>query len=237
MYETLWAGVEFKVGSAEFFLAEMGRVMAPPRQPLGGAASHRWQPDLYYFLDAFLQATRSVPDVIQWNFGVDPHGVFKTWFNSLAGSEPQRRSTFQTAFLPLLCPFRTLPLTVARNISVHRMGTPPVEVRFSGRWGCYSAGPAAVLPAAESSADSPTPLLTQGDPAMEWAATLSPVPLVPSGGDFTFSVPQAAGPPLTLDLIPGCRDYLAEARRLVEQARQLVNAHHAGGPLTTPPLS
>jgi hypothetical protein len=70
VHEELWQGVEFKLAEAEFFLDRMGKVLLPPQftdptwHPANGFSVTKWQPDFYYYPDAFIGATRSVPDVI-----------------------------------------------------------------------------------------------------------------------------------------------------------------------------
>ncbi len=80
MYEELWIGVEFKLAEARFFLDQMSEVLVPPqfndpnwRHPAHGPSVVHWDPDFYFYLDAFIGATRSVPDVVQKCFGVDPY--------------------------------------------------------------------------------------------------------------------------------------------------------------------
>lgn len=71
MHDDLWQGVDFKLAEAEFFLDRMGKALIPPRvsdptrHPACGHSVAKWQPDFYFYLDAFIAAARSIPDVVQ----------------------------------------------------------------------------------------------------------------------------------------------------------------------------
>jgi hypothetical protein len=73
MDEKLWAGVELKLQSAEFFFEMMGRSLQPPKQTSinvalqasGAIIDTDWQRSFYAYLDAFLSTARSVPEIIQ----------------------------------------------------------------------------------------------------------------------------------------------------------------------------
>jgi hypothetical protein len=73
----------YKVREAAFFLGKMRQALtrAQDRPELqdaienakslpGAVVVTQWQPHLYYYFDAFLAATRSVPDIIQAWLGV-----------------------------------------------------------------------------------------------------------------------------------------------------------------------
>ncbi len=245
MHTHLWSGVSFKLAEAEFFLDEMGKDLVHPRhrpesrgfaavmESTGALVHHPWQPRLYYHLDAFLVATRSVPEIIQWNFGIDTRfqNKLKTWWEQLPADERQRRESFQQHFGPLYQQFRCLPLSQARNVTVHRKGEPPVEMQVNGRWGVYVGGPAQHVPGAESQ-----PIVAGDDPALQWAATLPPTPVEPSPADFNLVLPQAGGTVHKEPLLATCAGYLQQARGVANQADQLRHAEHGDGLLTTPPV-
>lgn len=244
--EELWGGVEFKLDEARFFLNEMSVDIRPLRdQPgssqfaalmesTGALVGNMWQAKFYYHLDAFLVATRAVPDIIQMCFGQD--GVTKSkksplnkWFYSLKNSEQKRRREFQQLFQPDYNNFRKLPLSLARNVTVHRRGVPQAEVQVIGRYGVYKGGPLAGIPSAES-----RPIIAGNDPALQWAATLPPQPVEPSANDFTFEIPQQNGPSQSIPLFTGCKKYLEDAVQLTTRARALYQQKHASQPLTPP---
>ena len=62
MHEDLWAGVELKMESADFFLEQMGKTLAPLERTQinvalrssGAIIETRWQRSFYAYLDAFL---------------------------------------------------------------------------------------------------------------------------------------------------------------------------------------
>jgi hypothetical protein len=79
MHEELWQGIEFKLAEADFFLDRMSKALLPPQitdptwHPAYGPSVAQWQPDFYFYLDAFIGATRSIPDVIQkWHPAYGP---------------------------------------------------------------------------------------------------------------------------------------------------------------------
>jgi hypothetical protein len=187
-----------------------------------------WQAKFYYHLDAFLVATRAVPDIIQTCFGKDR--VMGAWLSTLDTNEKNRRRKFQQFFQPDYNNFRKLPLSLTRNVTVHRRGVPQAEVQVLGRYGVYKGGPLASIPSAES-----RPIIAGNDPSLQWAATLPPQPVEPSANDFTFEIPQQNGPSQSIPLFTGCPQYLKEAEQLKIQAYALCQQKHGGNTLTMPP--
>jgi len=69
---------------------------------------------------------RSVPEIVHACFGADQGSkVMKTWFNGLPTAEQTRRKNFAMQFEAAYGPFRALPLSNVRNISLHRTGVAP----------------------------------------------------------------------------------------------------------------
>jgi hypothetical protein len=230
MHEELWAGVDLKNEHAAFFLEQMGQALAPPPrtqinvalQATGAIVGTGWQRSIYAYLDAFLAMARSVPEIIHACFGADL--VMKKWFLALPKAEQDRRNEFTTRFEIAYKAFKTLPLSNARNVSLHRSGIAPVEVKIVGRFGVSHIGtPIKRVADAES-----RPIGAGTDPALQWAATLPPVPVEPRWTDFTID-----GRPL----FPECRAYLEEAAKLVTQARAIAKSVHGTESLTPPPTA
>jgi hypothetical protein len=234
----MWDGVNFKLESAGFFSQEMSSDLIHPRHnaqsqlfeaimvSTGAIVSHPWQDRFYYHLDAFLAATRSIPDIIQSCFGKDPK-VDKSWFSALDPDERKRREDFQSSFANYYLRFNKLPLSRARVVTLHRLGVPPVEVKIAGRWGIeYIGGPVARVPSAES-----MPVAAGRDPALLWAATQPPLPVQPGPDDFDLTLSSGA----VKKLFPECGQYLQEARNLVEKAKEISQREHGGKKLTAPP--
>ena len=149
MYEELWAGVELKIQNAVFHLRQMEQSLDPPEQTqenvalqVSGAIIHTdWQRSIYAHFDAFLSATRSVPEVIQCCFGVDlGHPVMRIWFDKMVDAERDRRKEFKKEFKTAYDTFRALPLGNARHISEHRSGVAPVVVTITGMFGITYVG-------------------------------------------------------------------------------------------------
>jgi hypothetical protein len=236
VHEKLWAGVAWKLSSAEFFLGQMQRALDQPRgahaaraEAAGVALSVEWQKPFYANLDAFLAMARSVPDVINWCFGVDramrEPTWLKPWYHSLSLSEKTRRQDFSNHFRQHFDAFRNLSLTSARNITLHRAGYAPVEAHITGIFGIsYIGGPVERVPGTESRPAAPGEDLT--DPAVQWAATLTPLPLRPVWGDFEIN-----GKPLYSE----CQTYLQDARSVVESARRICDQVHGANTVTAPP--
>jgi hypothetical protein len=128
MHEDLWAGVDLKMESADFFLEQMGKALGPPErtqinvalQSSGAIIETRWQRSFYAYLDAFLAMVRSAPEIVQACFGEDR--VMKAWLKTLAPAEQSRRKVFSAQFITAYDKFKKLPLSNARNISLHRTG-------------------------------------------------------------------------------------------------------------------
>jgi hypothetical protein len=228
MHHILWAGIDLKLGHAQFFLDEMSRsLQRPPRtEALAAAISAdvngdtRWQLSFYANLDAFLVMTRSIPAIIEYCFGKDPQ-TKKVAFESLDGDEQNRRLKFSEEFDKPHGEFRQHPLSKQRNISFHRTGYPDVEVKIAGHFGIdYIGNPIKAVPTGEN-----RPSENIGDdPAKMFAATLPPLPIQPRFSDFTID-----GKPLFEE----CKSYLDRASELVARARKISQRVHGYKPLTT----
>src|SRR5205823_5690651 len=115
--------------------------------------------------------------------------------------------------------FRVLPLSNARNISLHRTGVAPVEVNITGRFGVSHIGtPIKHVPTAESAH-----VIAGDDPALQWASTLPPGRVQPAWADFKID-----GKPL----LAVCQAYLQEATSLVTHARGISQRVHGNSTLT-----
>jgi hypothetical protein len=226
MHEVLWAGVELKVQYAEFHLQRMVRSLEPPEQTATNVAIQAargiidtgWQRSFYPHVDAFLSTARSVPEIIQCCFGEDRgNPVMKAWFNKLPAPEQARRKNFKKHFQTDQNRFRKLPLSTARDISVHRTGYAQVTVTISGRFGViHEGGPAKPVPLAET-----RPIVDQN---LAFLAT--PNPVRPAWTNFYIHGQL---------LFPACQDYLNRAQDLVVTARRLSGQVHGTDSLTPPP--
>jgi hypothetical protein len=105
---TFWPKIQYKLGEAAFFLGKMRQALTPAqdrpelqdaietaKSSPGAVVVTQWQPHLYYYFDAFLAATRSVPDIIQAWLGCDP----RPWVKRLPPEEQARRKQFQEGAL------------------------------------------------------------------------------------------------------------------------------------------
>jgi hypothetical protein len=143
MHEELWAGVDLKIEHAAFFLEQMGHALAPPERSQINVAMQwgvatGWQRSFFAYADAFLAMARSVLEVIDACFGADP--VMKKWFQGLSPAEQVRRNKFATKFKNAHKAFKALPLSNARNVSLHRSGVAPVEVSITAGFGATHIG-------------------------------------------------------------------------------------------------
>jgi hypothetical protein len=231
MNEELWGGVELKISNAEFFLDRMRRSLQPPERTAMNVALRfsativgtQWQRPFYAYLDAFLAMCRSIPEIINCCFGKDK--FMRDWFKGLAAPEQNRRRMFSTQFQADREAFGKLPLSSARNITLHRTGFPPVEVTISGRFGVtYTGNAVRRVPSTETRPIAPGD--DPADPAVLWQAIQPPVPVEAKCEDFTIG-----GKPL----FPECHAYLRQAQSLVERARSIAQQVHGSDTLTTPP--
>jgi hypothetical protein len=227
MHEDLWAGVVLKLEYASYFLEKMSRSLQPSAgaatlEAAGAVAEHPWERSFYPSLDAFLAMTRSIPEIIQCCFGEDRSSAMAKWFNALPAPEKTRRQAFSAEFKSCYDEFREHPLSVARNVSLHRRGYPDVEVSITGRFGVVHIGGAAKrVPGAESRETGET----GNDPAAQWAATQPPLPIRPRRSEFTIG---------SKPLFEECQAYLALAQQLFEQARNISQRVHRTESLSTP---
>jgi hypothetical protein len=219
-----WVGVNLKLEHASFHLEGMGKALQPPErtghsvaiESTGAIVGGMWARAFYAHLDAFLSATRSVPELIRCCFGADNHPTISQWFTNLDEDEKNRRRAFEREFKADLTAFRNLPLSTARHISEHRTGAPPVSVTVTGRFGVtYQGGPTKPIPMTE----------TQKLPD-EYAFLEKRTLVRPMWTDFEID-----GRPL----FETCREYLGSAQALAAKARTLAQQVHGERKLTPPP--
>jgi hypothetical protein len=227
----LWPGIDLKLRTAGFHFLRMQEVLKPPettaytvvQEASGALIGGNWHQGFYAHLDGFLSSSRSVPELIRCCFGTDlPAGnrVMRKWFEEQDEDEKNRRREFDDKFRPEYQRFRSLPLSMARNIIEHRTGVAPVVVTVNSLLGItYIGGPTAPIPTSEIRdlpADSNLP------PGIGTRA----LPVQPMWSDFEID-----GKPL----FETCREYLDRAQALVAKAREAAESIHGGSKLTSPP--
>ena len=236
MHEELWQGIEFKVAEGHFFLEQMSKVLLPPWitdrtwHPAYRVSTARWQPDFYFYIDAFIGATRSIADVIQKCFGWDKRSKDE-WPQPLGADEIERRNKYQAEFTILYEAFHCQPISRVRIGTFHWSGVPSVQTKarvFGGQE--YTGKPGQLIP---SSAPKQFPAGT--DPAFI-AIFSKPLPVEPSWEDFTLEIPRDDGSIESKPLFPECQTYLSSAERLVRESKDLCQRVH-GGLTLTPPLT
>jgi hypothetical protein len=169
-----------------------------------------------------------VPDIIRCCFGIDSSKAMHRWLRSLDPAEISRRKAFQGKFDSLFADFKQLPLSGARNVTLHRSGVAPVEVQITGMWGVYTGGPLEKVP------ESETPTIVAGnDPALMVAAMQPPQSIEPRASDFSLIVANASGQQ-RMQLFPECGEFLQKAKNLVEEARKICQAEHGWEKITPP---
>jgi hypothetical protein len=194
----------------------------------GTIVSSLRQNHIYHHFDAFIQAARSIPDIIQWQFGLDRCAP-KAWKDTLSTQELERREKFQKEFEHDFKQFRDLPLSKVRVTTMHRTGIAPVQVALTGSWGVvYRGGPTQSLPLVDQ---RPSPI---GSTPAEYVPVIqSPtMPLEPKTDDFWVEGLGGTRHPL----FPECQTYLKAVETLIAKARTLDQRIHDGAPLSEPPL-
>ena len=242
-HDDFWSAIHRRVAAAEFFLNEMSKDILPPwesaphqpqlaaRRMTGVALSHPWQERFYPHFDAFLAMTRSVPEIIRCLFGIDTFPALKSWRARLDPAELARRKAFQSQFGAAYKSFATMPLSDTRNVTLHRTGVAPVEVRVIGRWGSVYVGtPVQRIPLTES-----LPISSGNDSALLWLAMQPPPQIELKPTDFSLVI-TGGGPGSNLALFPECQKFLEAARRLVGDAQRISQAAHGSNPVTPPPF-
>jgi hypothetical protein len=241
-----WARIQFKLGEGKFFLGMMRQALTPARNrpdlreavataPLGTNVVSVWQPRFYYYFDAFLAATRSLPDIIQVWQGLDPLALssrapkaVKSWVLQLSEDERARRQAFQNQFHSLYQKFRRHPMSQARNLVIHREGTPNIDVEVVGEWGTYQGGPTHYLPMVEIPPD-----VAARDPKAPVGPVLA-IPLEPTPDNFFLRKVHPNGRVQRHPLFPTAENYLEVAYDLVGKADGIAAKVHGGQPLTPP---
>jgi hypothetical protein len=160
MHDDLWAGVNVKNKYAAFHLLRMWRSLDPPErthmnavlEASGAILDTAWQQSFYPHFDAFLTASRSVPEIINACFGTDTGSrEMREWYQTLDQEEKHRRSEFTRQFDDTRRAFGKLPLSEARNVSVHRTGVTPVTVATTGFFGVtYTGNQIKLIPGSET---------------------------------------------------------------------------------------
>jgi hypothetical protein len=237
-----WDGVTFKLDMARFYLDEMRKDLIPATatresyyyQTSTVEPMNQWAPKFYYHLDAFLVAARSVDYVITTTFGWDKAKALESWFDTLVASEQRNRKIFQSEYDTTATLFRRHCLTHIRNVSVHRSGTPLVEVAVVGRWGTeYRGGPTQGLPTFEqlerqAAAES-------DDPPLGWMPLMAS-PIEPRQDEFFIQEVLPSNSSQDHPLFQSCEAYLQLASKLVDDAKQLADLHHRPQSVTPPPI-
>src|SRR5215471_11266470 len=113
-HHALWSGVDLKLDIAAFHFERMAKALAPPerdahRVAMGLEPITMWQRPFYAHLDAFLSASRSIPEILRCSFGLDRHPTVRPWLADLDPDEHARRRDFQDRFKPDYDAFRALP--------------------------------------------------------------------------------------------------------------------------------
>jgi hypothetical protein len=224
-HQDLWAGVDLKIENASFHLDAMARALQPPERTAltavmessGALIGGNWHRPFYAHLDAFLSASRSIPEIIRCSFGADSGAKkMRDWFDTLGVDEQDRRRDFEAKYRADYDTFRALPLGTARHISEHRTGFPPVTATVGGRFGVtYVGNPITRIPTSETKELPP-----------EYAWMAKSVPVQPNWEDFDID-----GKPL----FATCREYIDGAQRLVNRARALAKEVHGNSKVTWPP--
>jgi len=236
--ETLLSGVAFKIAEAQFFLDKMGKVLVPPRyeHPFAhpawsGASICRWQPDFYFYLDAFVMSARSVPDVIQKCLGWDDKSKDE-WDGPITDCEVSRRKAFKTKFQPHYSLFNRLPLSRCRVGTAHWLGVPSVETRARAFCGPeFTGSPLRSIPVAASREVPPGT-----DPAIAFLYGKS-LPVEPSWSDFVLRIPKDDGTDQEFPLFDQCKSYVKSIEDLAREARRIGLTVHETNPLTSPPAA
>jgi hypothetical protein len=240
-HDNFWSAVNKRVSATEFFFHEMGKDLLPPGRDgytpylsalraSGVILHHPWQERFYYHFDAFLAMGRSIPEIVQCLFGLDPAPPMRPWRLGLPQAESDRRHKFQSEFDSAYQTFRDLTLSGARNITLHRTGVAPIEVRIVGRWGTdYTGTPLEVVPASES-----IPTSHSNDPAWLWQSTQPPQLIEPKAEDFSLVVASGSATS-KVKLFPECQAFIEAAKTLASDGRKISDRVHGTDLLTPPP--
>jgi hypothetical protein len=141
----------------------------------------------------------------------------RTWYQTLAQDEKDRRAEFTRQFDATRLAFAQLPLSQARNVSVHRTGLTPVTVAVTGFFGVtYTGDQTTPIPGTETrEIDDP-----------KYAFLSRPSPLRPKWSDFYFGNQQ---------LHPECQSYIKRVQEITDGARVIVQNVQGQNNLTAPP--
>jgi hypothetical protein len=220
----LWRGIDAKLEYAQFHFEKTFEALIPPQvtghmaaiEASGAIIDHEWQRPFFAHFDAFLSATKSVPEIIKACFGQDDGpNEMRQWFEQLTDDEQIRRSQFSAAFSSALNDFRKMTLSKARNISDHRRGVAPVIGEMGGMFGTY---------AVSATERAPTTEIRDVEPEYGWL--VRPIPIRPTWTDFYIGSEPLFG---------ASKSYLEAARSLRQTGSEIEVRIHSGKSLTDPP--
>lgn len=225
MMHKLWRGVRAKLDYAQFHFEKTFQALIPPEltghmaaiAASGPIIGHEWQRPFFAHFDAFLSATKSVPEIITACFGKDRGSKeMREWFDGLPEEEQIRRSQFSASFSSALNRFRNMTLTKARNISEHRRGVAPVVGEIVGMFGTYPVSATERAPTSEIRDDV--------EPEYGWLP--KPIAVRPTWTDFYIGDER---------LFDVAKAYLEAAQTLRQTASEIDQQIHSGKSLTEPP--
>jgi len=233
MYVEQQARVNFKFEEARFFLRKAGEVLVPARfrsprpHPNYDTGVICWQPDFYFYLDAFIVSTHSIADLLNAFFGWD-----RFWDHNpppFDDTEVTNRKSFQKRFCRKYASFMKKPLSQVRHCVVHRTGAASVEaIAFTVCGQSFVGSPYAPIPSIAARE------LLPGSPVEVAASAWRPQPVEPSREDFKIEIRNGTATK-SLPLFKECNEYLKAAVALIDKARELSLSIHCGVPLTLLP--
>jgi hypothetical protein len=220
----LWRGIDVKLDYAQFHFEKTFAALVRPRldphmaaiEASGAIVPHEWQRPFFAHFDAFLSATKSVPEIMRACFGKDQGSVeMRRWFGELPADEKIRRSQFSAEFASALAGFRSMTLSKARNISDHRRGVAPVVGKIVGMFGTYGV---------TATERAPTTEIREVEPEYGWL--VKPRAIEPAWTDFYIG---------TEPLFEASKAYLEASRNLCTMGLEIEKRIHSGKSLTDPP--
>jgi hypothetical protein len=220
----LWRGIDAKLDYAQFHFEKTFQALIPPERSAhmvaieasGAIVAHEWQRPFFAHFDAFLSATKSVPEIIRACFGEDLGSKeMREWFGQLPEDEQNRRKQFNAEFLVVLDSFRRMGLSKARNISDHRTGHAPIIGQIIGMFGTY---------AVSATERAPTTEIREVEPEYGWLA--KPRQIQPTWTDFYIGDEP---------LHDAAKSYLKAAQNLRQIGFESEQRIHSGKRLTDPP--
>jgi hypothetical protein len=257
-HDELWAGVDLKIENAQFHFDAMIRVLQPQSpervgtytiEGMGTVISGSWHRPFYAHFDAFLSASRSVPEIIRCCFGVDTFIEPDRRVSRIRLSDKTSRLRPRQVVPKPAHGARIMKEWYEARTADERERRSEFQEKFKLDYDAFRTLPLSTarnISEHRTGAAPVTVKVTGRFGVVYDGGPTRPIPTsetreMPSGFGFLSNPPTPVQPTwadFNIDgapLFETCRDYLDSARDLADRARALAQEVHGESEITRPP--